>query len=253
MRHYGRLKDKVAIITGSGGRGIGKEIAKGFVKEGAKVAIAELRLNKLEETRKELEALGGEAISMYCDICDPENCTRLVQETVKHFGRLDILVNVAAIFPNDDFLDCTPEEWRKVIDIDLNGTFFMCKAALPQMLEQKSGNIINFTTAYVRMGQGMFTHYAAAKAGVMMVTRAIAADFGQQGIRCNAISPGYTPGTEGAIPMGEEFEREWLKTIPLGRKAENDEYVGTAIFLASEESAFMTGQNLSVDGGMTMP
>lgn len=189
-----------------------------------------------------------------CDISDPEQCENIAKKTVETFGKIDILLHVAAILGEFPFLEISVEQWRRTIDVNLNGTFFVCRAVLPTMIEQKSGNIIFCTAGYLRQHQPRSAAYSASKAGEAMLARIIASEFCKQGIRCNAFYPGPTLDTPGAKASNTppEVVEALAKSIPLGRIGAVDECVGTTVFLASDESKFITGQMIAVDGGMTM-
>src|SRR5262252_430269 len=250
-----RLKDKVALITG-GTSGIGEATALLFAEEGAKIAIT-----GRDETRghavtvKILEA-GGHAIFIRTDVRKSDECKRAVNETISSFGRVDILFNNAGIFYPQTTLECSEEEWDLQIDINLKGTFLMSKFALPGMIAQGSGNIINNSSGWGIVGGDHAVAYCASKGGVVLLTKAMAIDHGRQGIRVNCICPGDVE-----TPMLPEDARmrglKWEDYIagcanrPLGRVGTVDEIAKAVLFLASEDSSFMTGAALVVDGGGT--
>ena len=248
-----KLKDKVAIVTG-GGTGIGKAISLGFAKEGADVVIAARRLELLEKTAKEIESLGGRSLAIKTDISKKSDVKNMIDLTVKQFGKLDILVNNAAAYPAAPFLDMDEDLWDLVIDVILKGTFFCCQSALKQMVQQKSGRIININSGQARSGEViLLDHYVAAKGGVMSLTRVLAEEFGPLGININGIGCGltYTEGVEGLVP--KEFFDQFAEKRPLKRNGVPEDYVGIAVLLASDEGSFITGQTIPVDGGMVMP
>jgi len=253
-----KLKDRVAIVTGAG-TGIGKAIAVGFAKEGANLVGADIAVDKLLETAKEVEALGRKFLVVRCDVSKKEDCDNVMRETMKGFGRVDILVNNAAIYPVKRFLDITPEEWDAVLATNLRGAVQMCQAVLPEMVKQRKGNIIMVNSGQARMPAVLHNHYSSSKAALLGLTRCLAAEFGPRGIRVNGFIAGFTPKTEQvekllgekAFPQG--FEEAIIKATPLRRVPTPEDYQGIAVFLASDDSAFITGQTISVDGGQTMP
>ncbi len=250
-----RLQNKVALITG-GTSGIGEATALLFAKEGAKVAITGRNEKRGHAVTAQILEAGGEAIFLRTDVRKADECRRAVEETVRSFGRLDILFNNAGIFYPHTTLDCTEEEWDLQIDINLKGTFLMSKFALPGMIEQGSGVIINNSSGWGIVGGDAAVAYCASKGGVVLLTKAMAIDHGRQGIRVNCICPGDvdTPMLpEDARMRGQKWE-DYLagcSNRPLGRIGTSDEIAKAVLFLASDDSSFMTGATLVVDGGGT--
>ena len=252
-----KLKDRVAIITGAG-TGIGKAIAITYAREGAHVVGAGRRVEKLQETAKEVETLGRRFLAARCDVSKKEDCDNVIKETLKEFGRIDILVNNAAVYRPKPFLEITPEEWDNILGINLKGYALMSQAVLPQMIKQKKGNIIMTNSNQIRSQPPTVSmvHYVAAKRGVQGLTRCLAGEFGPMGIRVNAFCPAWTPDTDQAIrntptyPPG--FNEMIIKSTPLRRLGRSEDYQGIAVFLASDDSDYITGQTISVDGGQTM-
>ncbi len=261
--HFGvklgsRLKDKVVIVTGSGA-GIGKTIAIAFAREGAHIVGADKQFEKLQDTGKEVEHLGRRFLAVRCDVSKKEDCQKVVRETLNELGRVDILVNNAAIYPITPFLEITPEEWDEVLAVNLRGSMLMSQAVLPHMIEKRRGKIIMVNSNQIRYSPPVYlhVHYVASKMGILALTRCLAAEFGPSGIQVNGFAPGYTPGTEQALRfvapvLTPEYEKQRLSRIPLGRLGRVEDYEGIAVFLASEESDYITGQTVSVDGGITM-
>ncbi len=250
-----RLQGKVALITG-GTQGMGKATAVLFGKEGAAVAIAGRNAGHGREALAEIERTGAKAIDLRADVRVAADCRRVVDETVKAFGRVDILFNNAGVFFPHTVIDCSEEEWDTTIDVHLKGTFLMCKYVLPGMIDRGSGVIINNSSGWGISGGDEAASYCASKGGVVLLTRAMAIDHSRQGIRINCICPGDvdTPMmTADAAQRGMSRE-EYLKGAaarPMGRIGMPDEIAKAALFLASDDASFMTGSTLVVDGGGT--
>lgn len=250
------LEGKVAMITGAGA-GIGVEIAKRFVAEGAKVCITGRRLHKLEEVVASLPA--GTAVACAGDVSKLEDATRMVATTVKFGGKIDILVNNAAIDPGGSVVDLDPDVWHAVIETNLTGPFYTMKVAIPHMIENGGGSIINISSlASVRCIPTM-APYCASKAGLNMLTQQAALDFGKHKIRCNSVLPGpvRTEMSEHSLggmakAMGCDMDGVFGQltcTLPLQRAASPAEISGICAFLASDDASFITAANILVDGG----
>ena|SRR5580704_1742960 len=248
-----RLEHKVALITG-GTSGIGEATAVLFAKVGAKVTITGRDEKRGQAVAERIMKDGGKAIFIRSDVRRAEECRQAVDGTLGAFGRLDILFNNAGVFFPHTALDCTEEEWDLQIDVNLKGTFLMSKAALPRMIEQRRGVIINNSSGWGIAGGDAAVAYCASKGGVVLLTKAMAIDHGRQGIRVNCICPGDvdTPMLpEDARLRGLKWE-DYLAGCadrPLGRIGTTDEIAKAALFLASDDSSFMTGAALVVDGG----
>jgi NAD(P)-dependent dehydrogenase (short-subunit alcohol dehydrogenase family) len=250
-----RLQNKVALITG-GTSGIGEATAYLFAKEGAAVAITGRNETRGHAITAQILGSGGKAIFIRTDVRKAAECDRAVAETLQSFGRLDILFNNAGIYYPQTTLECSEEEWDLQIDINLKGTFLMSKAALPGMIAQGSGNIINNSSGWGIVGGDHAVAYCASKGGVVLLTKAMAIDHGRQGIRVNCICPGdvETPMLpEDAKMRGLKWEDyiAGCANRPLGRVGTADEIAKAALFLASDDSSFITGAALVVDGGGT--
>lgn len=253
----GKLQDRVAIITGAGS-GIGKAIGMAYAREGAHVVGVGRRIEKLQEAAKDIESLGKKFLPVRCDVSKKEDCDNVAREAMKEFGRIDILVSNAAVYEPKRFLEITPEEWDDVLAINLKGCALMSQAVLPQMVKQKKGSIIMTNSNQIRSQPPTISmvHYVAAKRGVQGLTRCLASEFGPMGIRVNAFCPGWTPDTDQAIrntptyPAG--FNEMIINTTPLRRLGCANDFQGIAVFFASDDSSFITGQTVSVDGGSTM-
>ncbi len=250
-----RLKNKVALITG-GTSGIGAATAILFAQEGAKIAVTGRHEQRGHAITAQILEAGGEAIFLRTDVRKADQCRRAVDETTHAFGRLDVLFNNAGVFYPHSALECSEEEWDLQIDINLKGTFLMSKFALPGMIAQGSGVIINNSSGWGIVGGDAAVAYCASKGGVVLLTKAMAIDHGRQGIRVNCICPGDvdTPMLpEDARMRGQKWE-EYLagcSNRPLGRIGTSEEIAKAALFLASDDSSFMTGATLVVDGGGT--
>lgn len=248
-----RLENKVALITG-GTSGIGEATAILFAKEGAKVTITGRDEKRGRAVAEKIMRDGGEAIFVHTDVRRPEDCGRAVKETLSTYGSLDLLFNNAGVFFPHTAIDCTEEEWDLQMDINLKGTFLMSKAALPHMIERRHGVIINNSSGWGIAGGDAAVAYCASKGGVVLLTKAMAIDHGRQGIRVNCICPGDvdTPMLpEDARMRGLKWE-DYLAGCanrPMGRIGTTEEIAKAALFLASDDSSFMTGAALVVDGG----
>lgn len=248
-----RLEGKVAIITGSS-EGMGKATALLFAKNGAKVAITGRTEETGEEVAKEIRDSGGEAQYFKLDVSKEENCKNVVDEVVKKWGKLDILVNNAGVTGVDKPThELTNEEFDFVLNIDLKGVFFMTKYAIPKMKENKSGSIVNFSSIYGLVGSRELTAYHAAKGAVTLLTKKDAITYGPDNIRVNSVHPGtiLTPLVQKLADEDPEYEEKQLKLHPLGRHGKPEEVANAVLFLASDEASFITGAQLTIDGGYT--
>lgn len=245
-----RLKDKVAIITGAGS-GIGKGIAIAFSEEGAKTVICDINSDGLNETSKGLK---GEYIKLIVDVSKEKDLEIMVNEAVKKFSRIDILVNNAGIEITGNLTDITEEQWNKLMDVNLKGVYFGMKHALPHMMKNMKGKIINISSLAAHCGAPMMTLYSTAKAGIIGLTKSAAVEYAPYKININAICPGfvYTGMTQPVLDI-EEMKNIVLDRTPLG--VIGDAYrdiAPLAVYLASDESDFMTGQAIVIDGGYSV-
>jgi NAD(P)-dependent dehydrogenase (short-subunit alcohol dehydrogenase family) len=250
-----RLQNKVALITG-GTSGIGEATALLFAAEGARVAITGRNDARGAAVVERIANNDGKAIFILADVSVAADCQRTVDETLRAFGRLDILFNNAGVFYPQTALECSEREWDEQIDVNLKGTFLMSKCALPPMIAQKRGVIVNNSSGWGIVGGDHAVAYCASKGGVVLMTKAMAIDHGAQGIRVNCICPGdvETP----MLPMDAKMRGlQWETYIagcasrPLGRVGTVEEIAKAVLFLASDDSSFMTGAALVVDGGGT--
>jgi NAD(P)-dependent dehydrogenase (short-subunit alcohol dehydrogenase family) len=250
-----RLKDRVALITG-GTSGIGEATALLFAAEGAKVAITGRSEARGAGVVERIRERGGEAVFLQADVSVADDCRRAVNETVRAFGRLDVLFNNAGVFYPQTALECSEREWDEQMDVNLKGTFLMSKFALPAMIAQRKGVIVNNSSGWGIVGGDHAVAYCASKGGVVLMTKAMAIDHGAQGIRVNCICPGdvETP----MLPLDAKMRGlKWADYIagcanrPLGRVGTVEEIAKAVLFLASDDASFMTGAALVVDGGGT--
>lgn len=245
-----RLKDKVAIITGST-KGIGKVTAKTFAREGAKVVIVGTNEEALKLTVEEIKAAGGEVMGFKVDVSKRASIDDMVKAVKTAWGKIDILINNAGVTADAMFKKMTEEQFDKVININLKGVFLCAQAVLDTMLEQGSGVILNTSSVVGLYGNIGQTNYAAAKFGVIGMTKTWAKELGRKGIRVNAVAPGYT-----MTPMLETVPDNILDNIkgktPLQRLGTSEDIANAFLYLASDEAAFVTGVVLSVDGGFVI-
>ncbi len=250
-----RLAGKVAIVTGAGS-GIGRAIALGFGREGARVVAADRNLMAAQETVG-LAATERTMLGVEADVTRPDEVRAMVQRTVEAFGRLDVLVNNAAVQLHDRDGRChevNEDVWAQTLAVNLTGPFLCAKYALPELVRAGGGSIVNIAspTAFDGRGAG-YTAYATSKGGVSALTRVIAADYGRHGVRCNAIVPGATQTPLIASLLADDETRRRLEALsPLGRIGRPEDVVPLAIYLASDESSFATGAHFFVDGGSVM-
>jgi NAD(P)-dependent dehydrogenase (short-subunit alcohol dehydrogenase family) len=251
-RASGRLKGKSAIVTGSA-TGIGKATAMLFAREGARVVVSDIDEAPAREVVNDIVAQNGEAIFVKADVSKPDEARQLIQTTVRSYGRVDVLVNNAAVYRGDgDILKVADEVWDKVIGVNLKGTYLCCKFAIAEMVRQGSGSIVNISSVNALMVFSL-TAYTASKGGVEALTRLLAMEFGPKGIRVNSICPG-TIMTENSIAIYSErpgLEEHVRKMYPAGRLGMPLDVAECALYLASDASAFVTGASMVVDGGLT--
>jgi NAD(P)-dependent dehydrogenase (short-subunit alcohol dehydrogenase family) len=246
----------VAVITGAGS-GIGRAIAEGFAEAGAEVVIAEVNKALGETVTADLQARYGKGLSVRTDVSQALECEALIQRTVEVYGHLDTLVNNAGVNFVKPTLQMAESDWDRVINVDLKGTFLCSRYALEMMVPRKQGNIINIASVHTKATLPEAAPYAAAKGGVVMMTSALAIEFAPYGIRVNAVSPGLTDtqiwqDIQNAAENPAEARRHWFDNIPLGRVQTGREVANVVLFLASDQSTYITGANIMTDGGMTV-
>ena len=246
------LQDQVAIVTGSA-QGIGRVYALRLAEEGARVVVTDV--DDAEPVATEIVEKGGEALAVRCDVSDFGSVQDLVARTVERFGRVDTLVNNAAVFgniPRRSFMDIPPDEWDKVMEVNVKGLWLCVKAVFPQMKEQQSGSIINIASTMVLKGGPGLLHYVSSKGAVVAFTRALAREVGDDGIRVNTVAPSHTL-SEAVVRMGgPDVDKGTIPTRAIKRSSYPEDMAGTVVYLASPQSAFVTGQMLVVDGGSVM-
>jgi 3-oxoacyl-[acyl-carrier protein] reductase len=248
-----RLEDRVAIVTG-GARGLGKTFCLAMAEHGAKLVIADILDKEARQTAEEIQARNGSAIALKVDVTSEEDTLGMAEETIKQFGRIDILVNNAAMvygITRKPFTEIPPAEWDKLMTVNLRGPFLCSRAVFPQMKKQGRGKIINLTSETAFTGSRHLIHYVTSKGGIISFTRALAAEVGQYGICVNAVAPGFTE-SESSQTIIDDIAKYDISLTPLRRLEQPQDLVGAVIFLASSESDFITGQTLVVDGGKYM-
>lgn len=251
MLNMFKLDGKVAHITGAS-YGIGFAIATGLAKAGAKITFCDLTQEAIDTGVAGYKKLGIEAHGYICNVTDEEQVQKMVAKIAKDVGEIDILVNNAGIIKRIPMIDMKVEDFRQVIDIDLNAPFIVAKAVLPAMIKKKKGKIINICSMMSELGRETVSAYAAAKGGLKMLTKNIASEYGEFNIQCNGIGPGYiaTPQTAPLRTDGHPFNSFIIAKTPAARWGTPEDLMGSAVFLASEASDFINGHILYVDGGI---
>ena len=245
------LEGKTAVITG-GSRGIGKGIALRFAAEGANIALTDIVDNDVfKETVREIEALGVKAKGYVSDASKYADAEKVIDQITVDFGTVDILVNNAGITRDTLLMRMTEEQWDLVLTVNLKSVFNLTKAAIKPMMKQKGGSIINMSSVVGVTGNAGQSNYSASKAGILGFTKSVAKELGSRGVRCNAIAPGFIL-TEMTSKLPEDVRNEWASKIPLRRGGTPEDVANTAVYLASDLSSYVTGQTISVCGGMVM-
>lgn len=252
-----RLRDKVAIVTGAA-RGLGRSFSLRLAQEGAKIVAMNIVLRPkdkedLDETVKQIKALGAEATPFVGDVSVVKDTAAMAEAAVKAFGKVDILINNAAIYDGlkrRPFYEIDPDEWDLVMKVNVKGAFLCTRAVFPYMKNQGYGKIVNIASEVFFTGSHGFAHYVASKGGIIGMTRALAIELGPHGIRINCVAPGFTD-TEASRGIADVTKYDTSKT-PLGRVVKPEDLTGAALYLASPDSDFVTGQTILVDGGRVM-
>ncbi len=244
------LKDRVALVTGAS-QGIGRATALALAAAGARVIVAARNREKLDAVARQIDSSGGEAFAITMDVADGEQIKAGFKEGIEKFGRLDILVNNAAITRDGLVLRMKSEDWDAVLRTNLTGAHLCIQQALTTMIRQRYGRIINITSVVAETGNAGQANYVAAKAGLIGLTRAIASEVASRNITVNAIAPGFI-GTAMTESLPEKVKEAMLARVPLGRMGQDCEIAAAVVFLASEEAAYITGHVLDVNGGMRM-
>jgi len=245
-----KLTGKVALVTGAA-QGIGRAIALLLARNGADIVVSDINLEKAEETAKEIRAIGPKATAVKVDVSNLSDVERMVEAVIEKLAKIDILVNNAGITRDKLVLRMTEEDWDAVLGVNLKGTFNCTKTVIRHMAKQRSGRIVNIASVVGEMGNAGQANYSASKAGVIGLTKTIAREYAQRGINVNAIAPGYieTPMTD-ALP--EKAKEELKKLIPMERLGKPEDVADAVLFLVCEESSYITGQVLNVNGGIYM-
>jgi len=245
-----RLKDKVALITGAA-RGIGQAIAMTFAKEGADIVVADVNLETAQKTASEIEGLGRKALALEMDVTSYEKVEEGINKILDKMGKVDILVNNAGITKDNLLLRMSQAEWDAVINVNLKGTFNCIKAVSRPMVKQRSGRIISIASIIGLIGNPGQANYAASKAGIIALTKTVAKELASRNINANAVAPGFIQ-TEMTAKLPEEIKKKMLEAIPLAKLGTPQDVANLCLFLASDESSYITGQVITIDGGMVM-
>lgn len=251
-----RFEGKTVVLTGGGG-GIGRATCLRFAQEGAQVAVLDLNREAADETVRQITSAGGRAVALHADIADRASVDAAVAGAQEHFGPIDVLVNNAGWDIFKPFVQTEPAQWEKLIAINLTGVLHMHHAVLPDMIKRKTGRVVNIASDAARVGSSGEAVYAACKGGMVSFTKTIAREHARHGITANVVCPGPTDTAlfadfaEGA-GNPEKLQEAFRRSIPLGRIGQPDDLPGAIAFFASDDAAFVTGQVLSVSGGLTM-
>lgn len=247
------MEERVAFITGAGS-GIGREIAKLLASRSLKLAVADINLAGAEETVSLIKENGGDAAAVFCDVANLESVKQAVKETLTLFGKIDVLVNNAGWDKVEPFLKSEPETWKKIIDINLMGQIHTCKEILPLMIENGYGKVVNIASDAARVGSSGEAVYSAAKGGVVALTKTLAREMARYKINVNCVAPGPsdTPLFKEIGSYNEGIAAALEKAIPFRRLAQPEDIAGAVAYFVSDEAKYVTGQTLSVSGGLTM-
>lgn len=245
-----RLEGRVALVTGAS-RGIGAAVARRLGAEGASVAINYAgRADLAADVAMEIRASGADAIDLQADVSDPVACAALVQDVIAHFGRMDVLVNNAGITRDGLLVRMSDEDWQAVIQTNLSSAFYLMRAAARPMMKQRSGSIVNMASVVGLVGNAGQANYAAAKAGLVGLTKSAARELAGRGVRVNAVAPGFIE-TDMTAALSDAAREAAVSAIAMRRLGRPEDVASAVAFLASDDSAYITGQVIAVDGGMT--
>jgi len=249
-----RFAGKVAIVTAAAGAGIGQATVRAFAAEGADVVVADHHVGRTASVAADIQSsLGAKALGIPCDVSDRQQVESMIKKTLEEFGRIDILVNNVGIDSFEPVLDMKDETWELIINVNLRGTFYCCRAVLPTMIGQRSGRIINLASVAGLMHTAPDSAaYSAAKAGVMGFTRVLAREVAEHNITVNSIAPGFILNPYIARISPPEFLEDFRKRVPLGRLGEPQDIANAILFLASDDACYITGQTICVSGGWYM-
>jgi NAD(P)-dependent dehydrogenase (short-subunit alcohol dehydrogenase family) len=245
---FGRIQGKVAIVTGSGG-GIGRAIALRFAREGAKVGVADINLSSAEETAEMIAGAGGSAKAVETDVTDSSSVENMVKTVVETYGRLDILINNAGVGFEGDVVALTEEDWHKTLEVNLKGVFLGCRHAIPLMVKQGGGSIVNTASTAAFIAGSVSCVYPASKAGVVALSKSTAVTYAPKNIRVNCVCPGHVETALSYSLKDPKFREAVLKKYPLGRIGTPEEIANVVLFLASDEASYITGTEIIADGG----
>jgi NAD(P)-dependent dehydrogenase (short-subunit alcohol dehydrogenase family) len=248
-----KLDGKVAIVTGAG-RGLGRAISLRLASEGARVAAADIDFDNCSGTAKEIQDRGSTAIALKVDVTEEKDTLRMAEETLGRLGAIDILINNAAIYYGvswKPFDEISIEEWDRVMAVNVRGCWQCVRAVVPQMRRQGRGKILNVASSVFFAPPGVFCHYIASKGAVIALTRALSTELGEEGINVNAIAPGLTMTEATKRAVTEDRARQSAEKRPIKRLEQPEDIVGAAVFLSSDDSDFITGQTIIIDGGKT--
>ena len=245
-----RLKNKVALITG-GARGIGRAIALTYAQEGADIVVADVNLEIAQQTASEIEALGRKALALEMDVTSFAKVEEGINKILDKMGKVDILVNNAGITKDNLLLRMSEADWDAVINVNLKGTFNCIKAVTRPMIKRRGGRIISIASIIGLMGNPGQANYAASKAGIIALTKTVAKELSSRNINANAVAPGFIQ-TAMTDKLSEDVKKKMLEAIPLARLGTPQDVANVCLFLASDESSYITGQTITIDGGMVM-
>jgi len=246
----GKLSGKVALVTG-GARGIGKAICERLAEEGAALAIVDIMLETAEETAKEFQDKGVQAIALAANVAKPEDAAETVKAVMDQFGKVDILINNAGITRDGLMVRMSEQDWDMVIDVNLKGVFNFTKACMRPMMKAKYGKIVNIASVVGRMGNAGQGNYSASKAGVIGLTKTTARELATRNVTCNAVAPGFII-TDMTHAMTDTAQEAMLGSVPMNRGGSAKEVADVVNFLSCDDSSYVTGQTISIDGGMFM-